>query len=318
MKNVKISIIVPVYNMEQYIGETIESVLKQTMSDWELILVNDGSNDRSLDICRDYATHNVRIKVIDMSNSGVSAARRCGLQVASGEYVTFLDGDDLLFSDALEYAYRTLKLWNVDMLSGSVQRGLESGAKIQRLKDKLYNMKSYSEAHARYKIKMGLHADFIRRSALMKHQVIIDRTIVNNEDYLFKLFVIQDINTVYTTSKVLHLYRYREGSACHREYPVAYWYHYFEYFKSQYVTYNVHRDIYLISKLTKLTSLIRNHDYEFDFQSVEISDLKELPINIRLNIYTVLTLISVKMNSRIFIPLLKFHPQALLKNIFYV
>ena len=115
MKNVKISIIVPIYNMEQYIGETIESVLKQTMSDWELILVNDGSNDRSLDICRDYATHNVRIKVIDMSNSGVSAARRCGLQVASGEYVTFLDGDDLLFSDALEYAYRTLKLWNVDM-----------------------------------------------------------------------------------------------------------------------------------------------------------------------------------------------------------
>ena len=65
MKNVKISIIVPIYNMEQYIGETIESVLKQTMSDWELILVNDGSNDRSLDICRDYATHNVRIKVID-------------------------------------------------------------------------------------------------------------------------------------------------------------------------------------------------------------------------------------------------------------
>ena len=318
MKNVKISIIVPIYNMEQYIGETIESVLKQTMSDWELILVNDGSNDHSLDICCGYATGNSRIKVMDMPNGGVSEARRCGLQVANGEYVTFLDGDDLLVSDALEYAYKTLKQWNVDMLSGSIQRGLESDTEIQRLNNKLYNMDSYSKAHAKYKIKMGLHADFIRRSVLRQYQIIIDRTIVNNEDYLFKLFLIQNINTVYTTSKVLHLYRYREGSACHREYPISYWYHYFKYFKSQYAIYNIPKDIYLISKLTKLTSLIRNYDYEFDFQSVEISDLKELPVNICLNIYSVLTLISVKMNSRLFIPLLKFHPKALLKNIFYV
>lgn len=89
-----LSIIVPVYKVEQYIGACIESILKQTLTDWELILVDDGSPDRSGAICDEYAARDCRIQVLHKENEGVSAARNAALDIASGKYVTFVDSDD--------------------------------------------------------------------------------------------------------------------------------------------------------------------------------------------------------------------------------
>ena len=97
----KITVIVPVYNVRDYLEKCIRSVQQQTLTDWELILVNDGSTDGSDKICREQAGQDPRIRVIDQPNGGVSAARNAGLEAASGEYVTFLDGDD---------AYETMHL----------------------------------------------------------------------------------------------------------------------------------------------------------------------------------------------------------------
>ncbi|MFI3173425.1 MAG: glycosyltransferase [Eubacteriales bacterium] len=90
----KLSIIVPVYNIEEYIGGCIESICNLTIKDFELIVVDDGSKDNSLQICREYAEKDHRIKVITKPNSGVSATRNMGLDIAAGEYVMFVDGDD--------------------------------------------------------------------------------------------------------------------------------------------------------------------------------------------------------------------------------
>lgn len=92
----KISIITPVYNVEQFIGECIESVLMQDMSDFELILVDDGSKDDSLSICREYAKKDSRIKVYSKENGGVSSARNLGIQKSEGEYLCFIDSDDFV------------------------------------------------------------------------------------------------------------------------------------------------------------------------------------------------------------------------------
>ena len=94
MKRTKISIVIPVYNVEKFIVQCIESILAQTFTDWELILVDDGSLDASASICDDYACRDKRIRVIHKKNGGVSSARNVGLDNASGEYVCFIDSDD--------------------------------------------------------------------------------------------------------------------------------------------------------------------------------------------------------------------------------
>jgi len=89
-----LSIIVPVYKVEQYLDQCIKSILAQTFQDWELILVDDGSPDACPQICDNYAAKECRIYVIHQSNKGQSAARNAGLDVAQGEYITFVDADD--------------------------------------------------------------------------------------------------------------------------------------------------------------------------------------------------------------------------------
>ncbi len=102
MKGPKISIIVPVYNVEQYISRCIDSVLNQTFTDFELLLIDDGSPDKSGEICDEYALKDNRIRVFHKSNGGVSSARNLGLDNAIGEWIYFVDSDDIIFEDALE------------------------------------------------------------------------------------------------------------------------------------------------------------------------------------------------------------------------
>lgn len=95
----KVSIIVPIYNAEKYLEKCIRSIQEQTLKDIEIILVNDGSLDNSLDICMQYQKKDNRIEVIDQPNGGVSSARNAGLQIAKGEYIGFVDPDDWIDED---------------------------------------------------------------------------------------------------------------------------------------------------------------------------------------------------------------------------
>ena len=101
MKDV-VSVIIPIYNTEEYLRDCIDSVLHLNYQHTEIILVNDGSKDGSLDICREYAQKDSRIVLIDKENEGVSVARNTGIARATGEWVTFLDSDDMLFADAFD------------------------------------------------------------------------------------------------------------------------------------------------------------------------------------------------------------------------
>lgn len=102
---VKVSIIVPIYNVEKYLAECIESLCTQTLKEIEIILVDDGSPDNSGAICDEYAAKDSRIKVIHKRNAGVSAARNDGLAIATGKYVIFVDSDDYVPNDAYEKMY---------------------------------------------------------------------------------------------------------------------------------------------------------------------------------------------------------------------
>lgn len=110
----KISIIVPVYKAEKYLNRCISSILNQTMSDFELIIVNDGSPDNSLTIAESYAKEDDRVIVLSDINRGVSAARNAGLKIASGKYIGFVDADDWIYPEMYEQLSFYLEKYNAD------------------------------------------------------------------------------------------------------------------------------------------------------------------------------------------------------------
>ena len=104
MKSPKVSVIIPVYNVEEYLPTCLDSIINQTLEDIEIICVNDGSPDNCLSILNNYAGQDSRIIVINQENTGVSGARNRGLEVAGGKYIVFVDPDDWCEAECLEKA----------------------------------------------------------------------------------------------------------------------------------------------------------------------------------------------------------------------
>lgn len=115
---VHVSIIIPVYNVENYLLRTLQSCTGQTLQDIEIIIVNDGSTDNSLKIIENFTEKDKRIKFINKQNEGVTMARKDGLAIATGEYIFYLDGDDYLTNDALEILYAQAKEMDADWVAG--------------------------------------------------------------------------------------------------------------------------------------------------------------------------------------------------------
>ena len=116
MKNIDlISIIIPVYNVEQYLSRCIDSVINQTYKNLEIILIDDGSTDDSGEICDEYALKDNRIKVMHKQNGGVSSARNEGLDISKGNYIGFIDSDDFIEKDMYEFLYDLLTKNNCDI-----------------------------------------------------------------------------------------------------------------------------------------------------------------------------------------------------------
>jgi glycosyltransferase involved in cell wall biosynthesis len=112
----KISVIIPVYNVESYLHRCINSILNQTFQDFEIILINDGSNDKSGQICDDYAQKDKRIKVIHKENARVSAARNDGIKMAKGKYVSFIDSDDWIEPEMYQQMINKAEELNLDFI----------------------------------------------------------------------------------------------------------------------------------------------------------------------------------------------------------
>lgn len=128
LKNPIVSVIVPVYNVESYLSQCLDSILKQSFVDFEVILVDDGSKDKSGMICDEYAAKDSRINVFHQSNQGVSKARNVALDYAKGEYIVFMDADDYWYVDnCLETLLATAIRANADIVRGEYKKVTEKG-----------------------------------------------------------------------------------------------------------------------------------------------------------------------------------------------
>lgn len=158
----KISIIIPVYNVKEYIKEAIESVINQTYKNIEIIIINDGANDGSEKICDEYSKIDSRIKLINQKNMGLSTARNKGLECITGEYIAFLDPDDVYHPEMIEKAYKAITQKNVDcvicnFISQKTTKQLEKdnineAKKAIQLSSKTYNKKEILKELAEGKV----------------------------------------------------------------------------------------------------------------------------------------------------------------------
>ena len=116
MPDSKITIIIPVYKVEKYIHQCIDSVIDQSYKNLEIILVDDGSPDKCPEICDDYAKKDKRIKVIHQENQGLSSARNTGIKASTGDYINFIDSDDWIEREAFQIALDTRNRWDADLV----------------------------------------------------------------------------------------------------------------------------------------------------------------------------------------------------------
>ena len=210
------SIIIPVYNVDKYIQECLDSVLGQSFSDWEAICVNDGSTDRSAAILEENAAKDNRIKVINQSNSGTATARNTGLRAAQGDYIVFLDSDDWLESDSLRILANRLN--SEDILCFSGKRYMESTGEY--LPADVLLEKSYEKGMDYYNENALLRRDFAfvcvvlrvyNRDFLMRNGLYFDDD-TSYEDNLWVPITLYHAQTVTVIPDVLYIYRIREGS----------------------------------------------------------------------------------------------------------
>lgn len=151
----KISIIMPVYNKEKYIKKAIESILNQTFKDWEMLIIDDGSTDDSLAVCRIF--EDPRIHVISTENGGVSHARNIGVDKAQGEYLTFVDGDDYLAADYLENLY----IEPYDMIIGGLTKVDKAGkalaSVVPELRERTAEWRRYASCFYKEQLTTGIY-----------------------------------------------------------------------------------------------------------------------------------------------------------------
>ncbi len=141
----KVSVIVPVYNVEKYLERCIESLINQTFDDIEIIALNNGSTDKSLDILNYYAHKDKRIRVINNKNIGVSKSRNIGIEEAIGEYISFVDSDDWIDSNMIYILYDTISDNNCDLVMCTYIRELSNHSKDKVFKLPEVNLYGHDE-----------------------------------------------------------------------------------------------------------------------------------------------------------------------------
>lgn len=212
-----ISIIVPIFNVEKYLPDCLNSIINQSFTDYEVLLIDDGSTDKSGAICNEYAQKDVRFKVYHKKNEGVSSARNFALDKIRGDWVYFCDADDLLYEKAIEILISKF-VDSVDCTMGGYARLNEQGNIIEENKIYEDNYMSIEEIlidfyHPKYKMINGyIWNRLFRRSIIERHKLRFREDIYIKEDGLFLVQYLCKCNhgTFYTTKPI---YKYIEHSS---------------------------------------------------------------------------------------------------------
>lgn len=211
-----ISVIIPVYNVETYLSNCIESILNQTFREFEIILVNDGSPDNSDKICEDYAKKDSRIRIFHKENGGVSSARNLGIEKSLGKWLTFVDGDDFIEYDSFEKIFSTYLEIDSDIIIARSYKN--NNGKLEECYPFDVNYKGMSFDGIKLNIDKGYMRGsacgaFYKKTFLTQHNISFPFFLKNSEDSIFLMICF--INAKKIEFSDIHIYNVneREGSA---------------------------------------------------------------------------------------------------------
>ncbi len=205
-----ISIVVPAYNVALFISETLESIRKQTFTNWEAIIVDDGSTDNTVEVIKDYISSDNRFRLICQDNSGVSVARNTGILAASGMYLSFLDGDDMWQPTFLEELFNAFQEGNISMAYCGYTHLYANG---------LRRKFSYAYASGNILIPVVQGQTQVHIGAILVQKELIDHLgllftegclVGQDQEFIWKLV---SYATVHAVERELLIYRIRAGSA---------------------------------------------------------------------------------------------------------
>lgn len=214
MSTPKISIIVPVYKTEKYIRKCLDSIQAQTFTDWECILVDDGSPDSSGQICDEYSALDERFVTLHKPNGGVSDARNKGIETAKGDWMMFIDADDIIASDTLEKTLSEAKKGNLDIIQFSFTRDLSQLG----LQDNNETEVCFREEYiAKNKMLCSVCGCLIKSSIIHDNHIRFDERMKLGEDQLFAYTCIANADRIRRIPNMLYFYYDNPGSATHNE-----------------------------------------------------------------------------------------------------
>lgn len=223
----KVSIIVPIYNVDEYLERSIESLINQTLKEIEIILVNDGSTDKSLEICKYYEQKDKRIKVLDKKNEGVSVARNKGIELATSEYIAFIDPDDYVEPTMYENMYKNIIESNSDICmcnyieidkNKSIKKELE-------LREGIYYRKNIEELLISMVGNKDLEKETVmgciwrsiyKKSLIHKYKIEFPKGIHHMQDIVFMVNYLSKCTTLYINDNAYYHYYRRDNSSMTR------------------------------------------------------------------------------------------------------
>jgi len=207
-KHISVSVIVPVYNVAPYLARCLDSLVGQTLKDIEIICIDDKSTDNSLEILQEYAKKDSRIKIIAQKhNGGVAAARNAGIDMATGEYLGFVDSDDYVDTDFYEKLYETAKKNNADMARGNLEL-VDYNSKKIICNQVLKSIQAHGKWHYLYQWWCAIY----KKELLQKNNIKFLPGVSYSEDIVFLTQCISKSNTVLSVANVFYHYVRRDGS----------------------------------------------------------------------------------------------------------
>lgn len=222
-----LSIVVPVYNTEEYLECCINSILAQEFTDYELILVDDGSTDNSGDICDRYAAEHAHVRCLHQPNGGHTCARQNGVRASCGEYITFVDSDDWISPEMYSHMCRAAQDTQADIVHCNMTavmphkkevRGVPFSAGFydkSKLEDVVYPYMIYTGTYFKFGIAPGMVNKLFRRSILEKYLFQIPHNIVVGEDGPVTYSCMLEASSVYFCDESYYFYRSNPDSLCH-------------------------------------------------------------------------------------------------------
>lgn len=209
-----ISIVAPVYNVEKYLDKFLKSILNQTYTDFELLLITDCPTDKSVQICEEYAKKDQRIKIIKQEkNGGVAKARNKGLSEAHGDYIMLADSDDYLEYNALDILYKNIKKNNSDISMGVFYCDVEGEIKIKKFRfaKKIYTHDEAIKHHLNFRTLYGYPWGKLFKKEILRN-VKNPEDMSSGEDGVFSLEALKNSNKLTFVEQPVYYYRIRRDS----------------------------------------------------------------------------------------------------------